>query len=81
MLVEAAGAGAAPPFLNASTSSRVILPALPVPTTCVMSIPCSRANLRTLGVARTSRSIAAGATGAALAPLLDTGAALVSAPP
>ncbi|MMZ65417.1 hypothetical protein D1872_278220 [compost metagenome] len=32
-LAAGAGAAAAPPFLKASTSSRVILPALPVPVT------------------------------------------------
>ena len=51
-----------PPSVKPSTSSRVTSTVLASAVTCAMSTPCSRASLRTLGVARTSRfgSVAAG---------------------
>ncbi|MNP28728.1 hypothetical protein D3C76_1217120 [compost metagenome] len=48
-----------------STSFFVILPFVPDPVTVEIFTPCSRANLRTLGVARTS--LLGAATGVAVA--------------
>ncbi|CRF28929.1 Uncharacterised protein [Mycobacterium tuberculosis] len=48
-------AGLPPPFTNPSTSSFVTRPFFPVAVTSAMFTPFSRASLRTLGVANTSR--------------------------